>query len=87
MKTGKKLLALFLAVIMTMSVMTVGTFAEESGQESGSAAEQMESTAGNIPGGPANSPADEPVDGPEKASQVSVSFGTDPARLFSTIIR
>ena len=84
MKTGKKLLALFLAVIMTMSVMTVGTFAEESGQESGSAAEQMESTAGNIPGGPANSPADEPVDGPEKASQVSVSFGTDPARLFST---
>ena len=74
MKTGKKLLALFLAVIMTMSVMTFGTFAEESGQESGSAAEQMESTAGNIPGGPANSPADEPVDGPEKASQVNVSF-------------
>lgn len=29
MKTGKKLLALLLAVVMTMSLLTVGAFAEE----------------------------------------------------------
>ena len=29
MKTGKKLLALLLAVVMTMSLLTVGAFAED----------------------------------------------------------
>ena len=52
MKTGKKLLALLLAVVMTMSLLTVGAFAEET-PSSETPLEQQDSGSGNIPDDPA----------------------------------
>lgn len=45
MKTGKKLLALLLAVVMTMSLLTVGAFAEET-PSSETPLEQQDSGSG-----------------------------------------
>ena len=53
MKTGKKLLALLLAVVMTMSLLTVGAFAEET-PSSETPLEQQDSGSGNIPDDPAH---------------------------------
>lgn len=58
MKTGKKLLALLLAVVMTMSLLTVGAFAEET-PSSETPLEQQDSGSGNIPDDPAEGPADD----------------------------
>lgn len=58
MKTGKKLLALLLAVVMTMSLLTVGAFAEET-PSSETPLEQQDSGSGNIPEDPAEGPADD----------------------------
>ncbi len=49
MKTGKKLLALLLAVVMTMSMMTVGAFAEEPVDETQNSVEEPQTPAPETP--------------------------------------
>ena len=49
MKTGKKLLALLLAVVMTMSMMTVGVFAEEPVDETQNSVEEPQNQEPETP--------------------------------------
>ena len=68
MKRGKKVLALLLAVSMTLSLLTVGAAAADAEQDTMSTVEQQDSGSKDVPddpeAGPAGDPADEPVEGP-----------------------
>ena len=69
MKRGKKVLALLLAVSMTLSLLTVGAAAADVEQDTMSTVEQQDSGSKNVPdapeAGPAGDPAGEPADDPE----------------------
>ena len=68
MKRGKKVLALLLAVSMTLSLLTVGAAAADAEQDTMSTVEQQDSGSKDVPddpeAGPAGDPAGEPVEGP-----------------------